>query len=50
MLSQKTQRPDTRRAQPLEVSLLGDLEFEQILYDNLCVRPFQASAHSNWRE
>jgi hypothetical protein len=33
MLSQKTQRPDARRAQPFEVSLQGDLEFEQILYD-----------------
>jgi hypothetical protein len=34
MLSQRTQRPDARRAQPLEVSLRGDLEFEQTLYDN----------------
>jgi hypothetical protein len=53
MLSQKTQRPDARRAQPLEVSLQGDLEFEQILYDNLLgppVRPSQASAHSNRSE
>jgi hypothetical protein len=47
MLSQRTQRPDARRAQPLEVSLQGDLEFKQILYDNLLgppVRPSQASA------
>jgi hypothetical protein len=53
MLLQKTQRPDARRAQPLEVSLQGDLEFEQILYDNLLgppVRPSQASAHSSRSE
>jgi hypothetical protein len=57
MLSQKTQRPvsspDARRAQSLEVSPQGDLEFEQILYDNLRgppVRPSQASAHSNRSE
>jgi hypothetical protein len=46
-------RPYARRAQPLEVSLQGDLEFEQILYDNLRgppVRPSQASAHSNRSE
>jgi hypothetical protein len=53
MLWQKTQRPDARRAQPLEVSLQGDLEFEQILHDNLLgppVRPSQASAHCNRSE
>jgi hypothetical protein len=53
MLWQKTQRPDDRRAQPIEVSLQGDLEFEHILYDNLRgppVRPSQASAHSNRSE
>jgi hypothetical protein len=53
MLSQKTQRPDARRPQPIEVSLQGDLEFEQMLHDNLRgppVRLSQASAHSNRSE